>query len=344
MLTLHSRGITTRNDWYCRVCGVWVDDDQPHIVCSNNKCEDIFHLKCVGLDELPQGDWFCSAALGGCHGASREDAATPAAMRAKEEGVDTSLTDGREWHMLPPLEFRGVLYPRVLCSTLKRVYYPMNMLAYDLFAMQPAIVSSLLLKNAPEIERLRVTGSSTPQDYRRLRDLGFISSCSMRVDATEAEKAEKAAVNRRVRVMITIEALHAVIGVTPSMQTDVALQTSMTELVEKTKDELSVVPIPDEEALEKSAARASLSSPAPRGATPTPLMSPAASEDPASMFLDQIRSLREEVARRREDVLKLADAVHAFKQQVAVTPPGLIDLIQPSQNSAPQQQTNPPQQ
>jgi len=57
-------------DWFCvdcagQACGVCnkVPKVDNHIICGDENgkhgCEKVFHLECVGLKVLPEGDWFC---------------------------------------------------------------------------------------------------------------------------------------------------------------------------------------------------------------------------------------------------------------------------------------------
>lgn len=58
-------------------------------MCSGQECEDIYHLACAGLTELPTGDWFCPNPPG-CKGRPRGvrlEAVAPVAPAA-EEGDD----------------------------------------------------------------------------------------------------------------------------------------------------------------------------------------------------------------------------------------------------------------
>ena len=50
-------------DGACRVCGV---DDDEGLLCDG--CNACYHAKCLGLDTVPDGDWYCEACL---EGASR---------------------------------------------------------------------------------------------------------------------------------------------------------------------------------------------------------------------------------------------------------------------------------
>lgn len=49
------------------------EDDNPCFVCGSNHevdkqvlcdaCDKAHHLECVGLDEVPEGEWFCPACV-----------------------------------------------------------------------------------------------------------------------------------------------------------------------------------------------------------------------------------------------------------------------------------------
>jgi hypothetical protein len=55
---------TSGYDWYCRVCKCWIREGEEDIMCSNDGCDQCFHRACVGLKELPTGDWFCPESIG----------------------------------------------------------------------------------------------------------------------------------------------------------------------------------------------------------------------------------------------------------------------------------------
>ena len=63
------------DDWYCDECTTHVcaacDNARErltlhnHVICGEEReggygCDRFFHLACVGLDALPEGDWLCS--------------------------------------------------------------------------------------------------------------------------------------------------------------------------------------------------------------------------------------------------------------------------------------------
>ena len=50
-------------DGACRVCGV---DDDEGLLCDG--CNACYHAKCLGLDTVPDGDWYCEACLEGVEG------------------------------------------------------------------------------------------------------------------------------------------------------------------------------------------------------------------------------------------------------------------------------------
>lgn len=216
--------VARRNDWYCVRCGRWVDDDDASVVCSNDACEDVYHLACLGLPSLPDGDWFCP---GGCKGtprssvvAANSDAAAATKGSAAAESIDDgendgdddsdSGSDGRAWTALRALRVGERTFARVRCGSLGgRVYYAMNPFAHDALGLAGSAASSLVAHSVGWPDRLRVTARAHPRDYARLRSLGFLG----------ARTAASALLggSSRVRVLVTADAVRVVLATHPEL-------------------------------------------------------------------------------------------------------------------------------
>ena len=46
----------SQHDDRCAVCHV--DDDYDMLLCDG--CPKVFHLTCLGLSRVPDGDWYCA--------------------------------------------------------------------------------------------------------------------------------------------------------------------------------------------------------------------------------------------------------------------------------------------
>ena len=60
------------SDAACMVCGL-SSDPVTELVLLCDGCDKEAHLACVGLTQVPTGDWFCSS----CRGHGRPRATTP---------------------------------------------------------------------------------------------------------------------------------------------------------------------------------------------------------------------------------------------------------------------------
>eukprot|EP00727_Mastigamoeba_balamuthi_P009101 m51a1_g4813 hypothetical protein (396) ;mRNA; r:138013-139561 len=326
--------ILRRNDWYCRICDNWVEDDTPHIVCSNDKCEDIFHLQCVKLAQLPTGDWFCPDK---CRGTPRD-----APESETSEGAELNA-DGKTWKAMKPLVWRGTAYPRVWCETLKRTYYPMNPLAYDLLNLPGASVSSQMLKHAEEPERLRITSKSHPRDADRLRRLGVLSPKAPRVAGLESPGGAQSPRGGQIRVLVTLEAVRSLIDKIPALQSDANVTANMAMLDEVLRnDDLS--PQPDPVADEPTPTADGAAGANKRSATDMESQSTPQQQqegDPGLAILVEVRAIAAELARARAE-LETAKADIALLKSKALA--GQQPADQPEQPEQPQPHDGQPQQ
>ena len=50
--------------YICPICDLSSDEEGNWIKCDGELCPEWYHWGCVGLTEVPEGDWFCPKCLG----------------------------------------------------------------------------------------------------------------------------------------------------------------------------------------------------------------------------------------------------------------------------------------
>jgi len=60
------------DDLPCHVCGEWESDDPNNLLIICDGCDVPVHQDCYGVEEVPEGDWFCYACLGSKEGKNVE--------------------------------------------------------------------------------------------------------------------------------------------------------------------------------------------------------------------------------------------------------------------------------
>ncbi|KAF5836164.1 hypothetical protein DUNSADRAFT_6316, partial [Dunaliella salina] len=67
----------------CCSCGVYVLGEQPAVACEH--CVDVFHLGCMGLKKVPEGEWICPSCTiaSGATGGAAEAAISAASRRSR---------------------------------------------------------------------------------------------------------------------------------------------------------------------------------------------------------------------------------------------------------------------
>jgi len=164
-------------DWYCRICGYWVDDDQESIVCSHDECEDVYHLSCTGLKALPEGDWFCPA---------------PGCIHSRgsilPKVVPGAAPCSHKWEAMPPLTVGNARYRRVMCDD-ERVYYALTPFAQDMTGLQGKELVDAMRVTSGYPDFVYMRESVFPHDVARLRELRMMNEAT------------------RNRAFITVEAL-----------------------------------------------------------------------------------------------------------------------------------------
>jgi len=150
-------------DWYCRICGQWVDDEQESIVCSHDECEDVYHLKCTGLKVLPEGEWYCPEP--GC--IHSRGSILPKAVPGAEPC-------SHRWESMPPLHVGTHSYRRVLCDG-ERVYYALTPFARDMTGLQDKELADAMRTTSGYPDYVYMRESVFPHDVARLRELRMMN-------------------------------------------------------------------------------------------------------------------------------------------------------------------------
>jgi len=153
-------------DWYCRICGVWVDDEQESIVCSHDECEDVYHLNCTGLKVLPEGEWYCP---------------TPGCIHSRGSILPKSVPGAEpcshRWEAMEPLNVGGHRYRRVLCDG-EHVYFALTPFARDMTGLQHKELADAMRTTSGYPDFVYIRESIFPHDVARLRELRMMNGAT----------------------------------------------------------------------------------------------------------------------------------------------------------------------